>query len=71
MHRGVEPGDDDRRERDERLIVVQAAVVATREDRRRHAIGTDGRESFAERPLEESAELLGRVGRGIGRTQPE
>ena len=71
MHSGVKPGDDDRRQRDEPLIVVQAAVIPTGEDRRCHTIGEDGRESCSKCPIEESGELRGRIGRWIGRAHPE
>ena len=71
MHGRVEAGDDDRSERDERLVVLQAIVVAAGEDRLREPTRANGREAVAERPLEEAGELRrGGFGR-IGRAEPE
>ena len=71
MHRGVEPGDDDRSERNEGFVVLEAMLVAAGQDRFRETAGADVREAFAECPFEEPGELIARRRGRIGCTKPE
>ena len=71
VHGRVEPGDDDRRQGHERLVVLQRAAVAAGQDRLGEAAGPGVSEAVAQRPLEELAEPRRVLVGGIGRAEAE